>query len=93
MVLGHVVIEESLPVVCRHGLVLVLLQEVVGSLKGDSRVQVTGVLLVGLVSLVLQLGVQSSSTRWQWVSCIKSVTLGLKAGNGIFRAYFEVPCL
>ena len=57
MVIGHVVIEESLLVVCRHGLVPVRLQEVVGSLKEDSRVQVTGVLLVGLISLVLQLGV------------------------------------
>ena len=57
MVIEHVVMEESLFMVHRHGLVPDLLQEVVGSLKGDSRVHVTWVLLIGLVSLVLQLGV------------------------------------
>ena len=84
--------EESLLVVYRHGLVPVLLQEVGGCLRGDSHVQVTVVLLIGFCLLVLMLRVAVLIHRVTVVLLYEKVlTWVLKAGNGIYRAYFEVP--
>ena len=84
--------EESLLVVYRHGLVPVLLQEVGGSLRGDARVQVTVVLLVGFSLLLLKLRVAVLIHGLAVVLLYEKVLHWvLKASNGIYRAYFEVP--
>ena len=78
--------EESLLMVYRHG--LVLLQEVVGSLQGDSRVQVTGVLLVGFLSLVLQLGVAVLIHGMAVVLLYKKCYIGFKSGQRDLQSLF-----
>ena len=88
MVIEHVVMEESLLVVHRHGPVLVLLQEVVGSLKGDSCVQVMGVLLVGLVSLVLQLGVAVLIHGMAVGLLYEKCYIGFESGQQDFQSLF-----